>query len=213
MSMIARMILFLIMVSLTIYLLIWVSLLEIFSIFDKQFTTFWHLFPFIFAFILFIPGYIAYKINEVIYSYLYIISFSIFGHIVNSFTCSLLTMLLKLIFTLPKELIFFLVIVLPFIMSIYGLYNANNIIIDRVTIHNPKLKGQKKTICHLSDLHLGAIYQREFVQKIVRIIKEIKPDIVVITGDMSDGSLRVKSNWLTPFDTLTIPILYITGNH
>ena len=25
--------------------------------------------------------------------------------------------------------------------------------------------------------------------------------------------MKVKSNWLNPFDTLSIPILYITGNH
>jgi predicted MPP superfamily phosphohydrolase len=36
---------------------------------------------------------------------------------------------------------------------------------------------------------------------------------VVITGDMADGSLKVKSDWLMPFNKLEMPILYITGNH
>ena len=30
---------------------------------------------------------------------------------------------------------------------------------------------------------------------------------------MADGSLKVKPDWLMPFDNLAIPILYVTGNH
>lgn len=30
---------------------------------------------------------------------------------------------------------------------------------------------------------------------------------------MADGSLKVKSDWLMPFNKLEMPILYITGNH
>ena len=30
---------------------------------------------------------------------------------------------------------------------------------------------------------------------------------------MADGKLKVKTDWLSPFDTLTVPILYVTGNH
>ena len=212
--MVARMIVFMSMVCLTIYLIVWVSLKEILPLLNIQFTLFWYLFPIILTLSLSLIVYIGYKINEIVYSYSYILVFTIFGHLVNSFTCSLTLIIIKLfIKTIPKEFSIFLTIILPLIMSIYGLINARNIKIERITIHNPRFKGQKKTICHLSDMHLGAVYQREFVQKIVRKIKELKPDIVVITGDMGDGSLKVKSNWLTPFDTLSMPILYITGNH
>ena len=214
MSMVIKMIAFTFLVCCTIYLLVWVSLKEILPLLNIEFTLFWYLFPFILTLILILIVYFGHKINEVIYSYCYIFVFTIFGHLVNSFTCSLTLTIIKL-FTkkIPNQFSIFLIIILPIIMTIYGLINARNIIIDRVTIHNPKLKGPKRTICHLSDMHLGAVYQREFVQKIVRKIKELKPDIVVITGDMGDGSLTVKSNWLSPFDTLSIPILYITGNH
>ena len=30
---------------------------------------------------------------------------------------------------------------------------------------------------------------------------------------MADGSLKVKSDWLMPFNKLEVPILYTTGNH
>ena len=191
--MVVRMIVFVFMICLTMYLLVWISLKEILPLFSIQFTLFWYLFPFTLTLILSLIVYIGHKINEVIYSYFYIFVFSIFGHLVNSFTCCLTSTIIKL-FTnkIPNQFSIFLVIILPIIMTIYGLINARNIKIERVTIHNPKLKGPKRTICHLSDMHLGAVYQREFVQKIVRKIKELKPDIVVITGDRGDGSLRVK---------------------
>ena len=198
----------------TIYLLVWISLKEIFSLYEKEFTTFWTLFPFFYFLTLGTITYISYKINEEIYSFTYKIVFSLFGHTVNSFTCCLVVLFIK-IFTgnLSFTFEFILSIIFPIVLSIYGILNAKNTIVERVTVHYPKLRGSKKTICHLSDLHLGAVYQREFVQKLVMKIAELKPDVVVITGDMSDGSLRVKSSWLQPFDTLTMPILYITGNH
>jgi predicted MPP superfamily phosphohydrolase len=62
---------------------------------------------------------------------------------------------------------------------------------------------------------LGAIHQKNSVKKIVKEIQNLEDniDIVVITGDMADGSLKVKADWLSPFDSLEMPILYITGNH
>lgn len=80
----------------TVYLLIWVSLKEILPLFEIQFSTFWYLFPFILLLTLALLSYIANKINEIIYSYVYIFVFSIFGHLVNSFTCCLTTMIIKI---------------------------------------------------------------------------------------------------------------------
>ena len=212
--MIIKIIIFLSLAICTSYLLVWVSLKELLPLFEIEYTTFWALFPFLFFLILGMLLYLSKKINEVLYCYTYILVFIIFGYTINSFTCCLCTILIKL-FTkdLPFLFEFILTIFCPLILSIYGINNAKNTIVEKVTVHYQNLKGSRKTICHLSDLHLGAVYQRSFVEKIVMKIKELNPDIVVITGDMSDGSLRVKSNWLTPFDTLTMPILYITGNH
>ena len=57
---------------------------------------------------------------------------------------------------------------------------------------------------------MGVIHQKKSVETQA---KELNPDIVVITGDLADGSLKVKSDWLMPFNELIVPILYITGNH
>ena len=52
-------------------------------------------------------------------------------------------------------------------MSLYGIINANIINIDdKVTIKSKKYKNNNPIkICHLSDLHLGPIYQKAFYSK------------------------------------------------
>ena len=101
---------------------------------------------------------------------------------------------------------------LPGVICIYGIINALITKIIRINLKFPGYQG-KTTILHLSDIHLGAIHQKGSVERVVRETKEINPDIVVITGDMADGTLKVKADWLRPFDELTMPILYVTGNH
>ena len=100
----------------------------------------------------------------------------------------------------------------PGLICIYGIINSIITKIIKINLKFPGYKG-KTTILHLSDIHLGAIYQKSSIERIVKETKKINPDIVVITGDMADGSLKVKVDWLKPFDELTMPILYITGNH
>ena len=100
----------------------------------------------------------------------------------------------------------------PLIICLYGIINAKITKLEKINLKFPGYKD-KITILHLSDIHLGAIHQKKSVERIVAKTKELDPDIVVITGDMADGSLKVKSDWLMPFNKLEMPILYITGNH
>ena len=68
-------------------------------------------------------------------------------------------------------------------------------------------------LSNLLNVILLAIHQKNSVIRIVQEAKQLNPDIVVITGDLADGSLQVKPDWLKPFDTLTVPVLFVTGNH
>lgn len=100
----------------------------------------------------------------------------------------------------------------PVIISLYGLYEGLVTHVKKVKVIIPEVSKNIK-ICHLSDIHTGAIYKRKFVQKIVNKIKNMKPDFVVITGDLFDGTCKVGMDWLSPFDQLDVPIFYVTGNH
>ena len=105
-----------------------------------------------------------------------------------------------------------LLILGPGLLTIYGLINALILHVSKETLTLPELQ-QSVTIAHLTDVHLGAVWKKSFSQKIVNKLIELNPDIVVITGDLLDGTMRVKSEWLEPFNQLKVPILYVTGNH
>jgi predicted MPP superfamily phosphohydrolase len=150
--------------------------------------------------------------------YIYSIILTIFGVYLGYLLYILLTaIIIKIIlafYILPELVNLLLLYLVPLIICIYGIINALITKIIKINLKYPGFKG-KCTILHLSDIHLGAIHQKNSVKKIVKEIQNLEDniDIVVITGDMADGSLKVKADWLSPFDSLEMPILYITGNH
>ena len=54
------------------------------------------------------------------------------------------------------------------IILLIRIYNKRNIRLDKCIIYTNKLKG-KLTICHLSDIHLGIVYGKLFIKKLVQI--------------------------------------------
>ena len=134
------------------------------------------------------------------------------GLLLNAFLTSILYHIIT-IFYVPSPFIGFAIVIgIACALTMYGLINATCIQIDRINIRVPGFKGQT-TIAHLSDLHLGAIYQRNFVQKVVDIVQQLNPDTVVITGDLADGNLDITPDMLSPFNDLQVKILYVLGNH
>jgi len=53
------------------------------------------------------------------------------------------------------------------------------------------------------------------VDKTISYIKQknINVDFVVITGDLIDGNIKLTKEMLEPFNQITCPIYYVTGNH
>ena len=184
------------------------------TILNSEITSFLFAFPLIIVVSFIILILISMKISDYIYSIIYTIFGLYLGYILYIFQISLIVRLILVFYTLPEYVNLLILYLLPLIICIYGVINALVTRIKKITLKYPGFKG-KTTILHLSDIHLGAIHQKGSVSKIVREIQNLeeKPDIIVITGDMADGSLKVKSNWLTPFDSLEQPILFITGNH
>jgi predicted MPP superfamily phosphohydrolase len=75
------------------------------------------------------------------------------------------------------------------------------------------LRGLK--IAQISDLHIGATIHRDYVSRVVKKTMALLPDIIVITGDMVDGSTTELRPYLAPFTQLKARygIYFITGNH
>lgn len=154
----------------------------------------------------------SYLPGDIIYCAIYTLFATYLGYLLYIFLTAVIIRIVDACVDIPSKVGIPLLYGIPGTICIYGIINALITKIIRINLKFPGYQG-KTTILHLSDIHLGAIHQKCSIQRIVNEINEINPDIVVITGDMADGTLKVKTDWLRPFDDLTMPILYITGNH
>jgi predicted MPP superfamily phosphohydrolase len=71
------------------------------------------------------------------------------------------------------------------------------------------------TIVQLSDLHLSNLIGRHFVDDVVRRANALKPDLVVITGDLVDGSVPQLGGTAAGLMNLQsrYGTFFVTGNH
>jgi predicted MPP superfamily phosphohydrolase len=103
------------------------------------------------------------------------------------------------------------------LFSIYGLWNAANPVVRhiQVDIKNLPPSWHGRTAVQISDIHLGTIWGRPFMDRIVDKIAELKPDIVFITGDLFDGEGDDLAREVEPLKRLSPPLgtYFITGNH
>ena len=180
-------------------------------LFNNSMTLFCYLIPVFILVFIFLIIFITRKC-ESIYSFLYLIVWLYGGYVFYIFFIAVILRIIDACVDIPKAVGVPLLFGIPFLICVYGIINALITKIIRITL---KFKGYKEkiTILHLSDIHLGAIHQKGSSERIVKETQNLNPDIVVITGDMADGTLKVKLDWLKPFDELTMPILYVTGNH
>jgi len=103
---------------------------------------------------------------------------------------------------------------LAFVLSAKAIYEARFIRVEKVAI---KLKNLKKSykIVQLSDIHIGGIVDAAFIADIVQRVNLLKPDIVVITGDLVDVKLSHATNALHELKKLNTHYgsYFILGNH
>jgi len=118
----------------------------------------------------------------------------------------------------PSPLWFGLVAVgLTLLYSAYGVWNAYQprLVHYTVQINNlpPAWKG--KTLVQISDVHLGRILGAGFLARIVAKVNAQNPAMVLITGDLFDGSDGNLEELVAPLNRLVAPqgIYFVTGNH
>ncbi len=70
-------------------------------------------------------------------------------------------------------------------------------------------------IVQLSDLHIGPILGRRFAAEIAARTNALDPDLVVVTGDLVDGSARRLRDEVAPLAALRARhgVYFVTGNH
>ncbi len=108
-------------------------------------------------------------------------------------------------------------ILVAFIYTIYGVWNARSVKIKEieVTIKNLPESWKGKKIVQIADIHLGYVFRDMFFEHIVEKINEQDAEMVVITGDLFDGT-NIDIEWfIEPLNAIKTgkEVLYVTGNH
>jgi predicted MPP superfamily phosphohydrolase len=73
------------------------------------------------------------------------------------------------------------------LLGVNGVFNAQQINIQQVTLESEKLTRPIRLV-QITDLHVGALTQKKHIQKIVKTINDLNADIIVSTGDLIDMS-------------------------
>ena len=98
------------------------------------------------------------------------------------------------------------------VLSIISVMNAIGIDVKAVDVPVGNLE-KDVSIVQLSDIHLGTIRNSAFLRRVVEKAKGLDPDVVLITGDLIDGSARVHEKMFDEFDRFEAPVYFVTGNH
>jgi predicted MPP superfamily phosphohydrolase len=70
-------------------------------------------------------------------------------------------------------------------------------------------------LVQISDVHIGPLLRKEWLQGVVARIRSLAPDLIAITGDLVDGSVAELSAQTAPLAGLSAPrgVWFVTGNH
>jgi predicted MPP superfamily phosphohydrolase len=106
---------------------------------------------------------------------------------------------------------------LAFAMLGYGFIEVRQIQVEEIKITTPKLSPAigRVTIAQISDLHLGVMLGAEFLDRVIARLRELKPDILVATGDIVDAQGDELNELARHFLTIKPPkgAYAVIGNH
>ena len=71
------------------------------------------------------------------------------------------------------------------------------------------------SIVQISDIHVGTTIRMRYVERVVKSVNALKPDLIAITGDIVDGSVRELAVHTAPLAGLRSlhGAFFVTGNH
>jgi uncharacterized protein len=103
-------------------------------------------------------------------------------------------------------------------ITLRGFMNARRtaaIVSVDVPIHGLPAGLHGFTIAQISDIHVGPTIKRPYLRRIVEAVNRLGADMVAVTGDLVDGSVRELAEHVAPLATLesTHGTFFVTGNH
>jgi hypothetical protein len=110
------------------------------------------------------------------------------------------------------------VVSLATLATLIGLSNARRrarVVNVEVPLENLPASLHGFTIAQISDVHVGPTIKRGYVDAIVDAVNALKADVIAITGDVVDGSVKDLARHTAPLARLTARhgAFFVTGNH
>ena len=96
--------------------------------------------------------------------------------------------------------------------TLVGGLRANDFSVVETEIALPGL-GRDVVAMQLSDIHVGHHRGRKYLERIVEVTNQRRPDIVLITGDLLDSEAAFLPGALEPLARFSAPVFYVGGNH
>jgi uncharacterized protein len=102
-------------------------------------------------------------------------------------------------------------------VTAYGVINGEWTRVRRVTVKLPRMpeSWRGRTAVLVSDVHLGNYRAFGFVRRVVKMVLRMKPDVVLIAGDLYDGTPADLARLAEPLRMLKPPLgaFFVEGNH
>ena len=110
------------------------------------------------------------------------------------------------------------VVVIVAVVTLFGLVNARRTarVVERdIALRDLPAALEGLSIVQLSDIHVGPTIKQGYIDAIVRRANGLAPDVIVITGDLVDGSVTDLADDIAPLAKLSARhgVYVVTGNH
>lgn len=108
--------------------------------------------------------------------------------------------------------------IVALLVTVLGFWNARRtatVVQVDVPIANLPEALQGFTLAQISDIHVGPTIKTRYLQRIVDRVNGLNANLVAITGDLVDGSVRELAHHVAPLSQLvsTHGTFFVTGNH
>lgn len=103
------------------------------------------------------------------------------------------------------------------LITAYGLVEARQVAVSGATVAIPGLPAELEgyRVAVVSDLHVGPIRGADLTAQAVRLTNDASPDVILLAGDLTDGTTAQFEEVLDPLADLSAPdgVYAVTGNH
>lgn len=109
------------------------------------------------------------------------------------------------------------ILMLCFIILVYGSFDVQSIKIENITLKTKKLPPSVKDfkILQFSDIHFGPTLGAEMAKKLLKISRKTRPDLIVFTGDLMDKNIFERMSVISIMKMMDAPYgkYACLGNH